>query len=129
MVNMGAPDAKSEDDIQGGSFAKPGTYHAIVKDAIEEEYTNAAGDCKERVVLTFEVLAGSPIGQEGATVKEKFYISPGAMPRINRLGLVLGLIAPGAKDTSIDIALAVGRQLVIEVEEETYTDSRTGQER
>lgn len=110
MVDVGtaAQDAQSENDIAGGR-PKSGRYHVQILES--EEKTDV-------IPIQFGILDGSVAGQDGKTVTEQFWLSEAARPRLHRLLLCIGIRPFG----EVDIALAIGRQLIIEVEEEPYVD-------
>lgn len=131
MVKMGSQNVKSEDDIQGGDRPLPGRYHAVVKDV---SYMAKGADGKqfevdesdsgaEKVVVNFEVLAGTVPGQAGKAITEYFAISEKALPRLQRLAICTGLLTPGEVERDVLFSQAVGRQLVIEVEDNQYTNA------
>lgn len=120
MVKMGAKNIQSEDDIQGNPRPLPGRYHVAVKHVDEKM------DKFDKVIVEFEVLAGTTPGQEGRTITEFFAVTDKALPRLQRLAVVLGLIKPGEGEKEVEFSDGVGRQLVIEVEENEYEkDGRT----
>jgi len=111
---MGAKQVQSEDDIQGNARPLPGRYHVIVKHA-DDSFEKF-----DKVIVEFEVLAGTTPGQEGRLITEFFATSEKALPRLQRLALCLGLLAPGEEEKEVEFAEAEGRQLVIEVEDNEY---------
>lgn len=114
MVSLGAKDIQSEDDISGGNRPLPGRYHLNVKEVDETM------DKFDKVIVEFEVLAGTTPGQEGRTFQEYFALTEKAIPRLQRLAIVLGLIKPGDPETDVSFSVGIGRQLVGEVEENDY---------
>jgi len=120
-MRMGAEGINSPDDLQRRGPA-PGRYHVMILDADE---SGARGNA---VIVDFEVLAGTIPGQEGKTFQEWFSLSPKAMPRLQRLALVAQLLAPGAPEQEVEFEAAVGRELVVELEENSYT-TRNGDKR
>jgi hypothetical protein len=119
---MGAKDVKSEDDISGFQRPLPGRYHAVVKH-VDETFEKF-----DKVIVDFEVLAGTVPDQQGRELSEFFSCTEKAIPRLQRLALCLGLLTPGEPDKDVEFTEAVGRDLVIEVEENNYTDKKTGKE-
>lgn len=114
MVRMGAKTVQSEDDIQGNARPLPGRYHAIVKHA-DDSFEKF-----DKVIVEFQVLAGTTPGQEDRCISEFFATTEKAMPRLQRLALCTGLLNPGEEEKDISFSEAEGRQLVIEVEENRY---------
>lgn len=112
MVALGAQGIKSEDDVAGFEKPKPGRYHVFVQD-VEEEKTN-------KVIVDFEILEGTVPDQKGRRVREYFATSEKALPRLQRLALVLGLLKPGAPETDIVFTRGIRKQLVVEVEDNEY---------
>jgi len=121
MVRMNAANVKSEDDISGFQKPLPGRYHVVVKH-VDESFEKF-----DKVLVDFEVLAGTTPGQEGRELTEFFACTEKAIPRLQRLALCLGLLTPGEPDKDVEFAEAVGRDLVIEIEENNYKD-KTGKE-
>lgn len=116
MVYLGAKNVQSEDDIQGNARPLPGRYHVIVKE-VDESMEKV-----DKIIIEFEVLAGTTPGQEGRVVTEYFAITEKAISRLTRLALVLGLLKPGEEDRDVAFSESVGRDLVIEVEPNEYTN-------
>jgi hypothetical protein len=121
MVRMGAKDVKSEDDISGFQRPLPGRYHVVVKH-VDETFEKF-----DKVVVDFEVLAGTVPDQQGRELTEFFACTEKAIPRLQRLALCVGLLRPGEPDRDVEFTEAVGRDLVIEVEENNYKD-KSGKE-
>jgi hypothetical protein len=125
-ISFGAEDVKSEDDIAGNARPVPGRYHAVVKDVkfqikTPEKVIEVEEDEPfEKVVVTFEALKGTVPGQENRELPEYFATSERAIERLRRLAIVLELLKPGEKEKQIRFSEAVGRQLVIEVEDNEY---------
>jgi len=134
MVKMGADAYESESDIQGNARPLPGRYHAIIKDvqfqlkAAEKYVECEEDDNPDCIPIKFEVLAGTTPNQEGREITERFYTSEKAIPRLKRLAMATGLLRPREKEKEVLFSHVVGTQLVIEVEENKYTD-RNGEER
>jgi len=113
MVVLGAEGAKSENDI-GGNMPDPGRYHVVIT-AVDESF-----DKYNSITVDFQVLTGNKPGQVDRTLTEYFSVSEKAIPRLKRLALCVGLLQPGEAEREIEFEQAVGRQLVIEVEENEY---------
>lgn len=125
MVRFGTMDAKSEDDYQGFKRPLPGRYHVLVKEAQEKSAEDLKAD-QDKVVIEFEVLAGTVPGQEGLTTTEFFTISEKALPRLKRFALCVGLIKPGEPERDVQFEECVGRDLVIElIEKKSNKDGKT----
>ena len=116
MVMLGATNVQSEDDIQGNARPLPGRYHAIVKE-VDESMEKV-----DKIIVEFEVLAGTTPGQEGRVVTEYFAVTEKAIPRLQRLAVTLGLLKPGEDDRNVLFSDAIGRDLVVEVEPNEYTN-------
>lgn len=116
MVMLGATNVQSEDDIQGNARPLPGRYHAIVKE-VDESLSKI-----DKIIVEFEVLAGTTPGQEGTVVTEYFAVTEKAIPRLKRLALSLGLLRPGEPERNINFSDSIGKDLVIEVEPNEYTN-------
>jgi hypothetical protein len=116
MVTLGAQQIKSEDDISGFQRPLPGRYHVVVKH-VDESFEKF-----DKVIVDFEILAGTVPNMEGRELNEFFACTDKAIPRLQRLALCLGLLKPGEPDKDVEFADAVGRDLVIEVEENNYKD-------
>lgn len=109
-------------DPDFGNFALPGKYHARILSVDED------GGEKGEMIIVFEVLAGSPGGQEGTTNKAYFAKSAKAMGRIHQLAICLGMVtkarikeaAAAGEGISYDFAAQVGKQLFIHLEADEY---------
>jgi hypothetical protein len=113
MVRLNNKGKQTIDDF-GANNPAPGLYHAYIKDVDESEERFPA-----KVVVEFEVLAGSTPGQAEKTHTEFFSLSEKALPRLQRLAMATGLIGPDEeKDVSFNDA--VGKDCVVEVEEQMY---------
>lgn len=124
MVELGAENVQSEDDIQGNARPLPGRYHAVVKECVEKSAEELKQD-HDKVVVEFEVLAGTVPGQEGRVLSEFFTISDKALPRLQRFALCVGLLKPGEKMRSVQVEEAVGQELIIECDENKGRDGKT----
>ena len=114
MVRIGANNVKSEDDISGFQRPLPGRYHVVVKH-VDESFEKF-----DKIVVDFEVLAGTVPDQQGRELPEFFACTDKAIPRLQRLALCVGLLQPGQPEADVEFTDAVGRDLVIEVEENNY---------
>ena len=114
MVRIGANNVKSEDDISGFQRPLPGRYHVVVKH-VDESFEKF-----DKIVVDFEVLAGTVPDQQGRELPEFFACTDKAIPRLQRLALCVGLLKPGQPEADVEFADAIGRDLVIEVEENNY---------
>jgi len=121
ILTFGAEDVKGEDDIQGASKPLPGRYHVLIKDAAHKEVNG-----KPKVIMDFEVLAGTTPGQEGRTLTEFFAVTPKTVDMLRRLALVTGQLKPGEPPKAIDFSRDIGKQLVVEVVPNKY-ENREGQ--
>lgn len=74
----------------------------------------------DSVLVDFEALAGTTPGQVGRTHLEFFSTKEKALPRLQRLALAVGLLKPDEPEKEVQFSDAIGRQLVIEIEENTY---------
>lgn len=115
MVRMGATNIKSEDDISGGKRPLPGRYHCVVKH-VDESFEKV-----DKVVVTFEVLAGTTPDQQGREIVEYYACTEKALPRLTRLAIVTGVLQPGEAERDVEFTPAIGAHLVVEVEENKYT--------
>jgi hypothetical protein len=111
MVSVNASGVQSIDQL-GSDLPLPGRYHAIVK---------AISDKKEKypdtIITEFGILNGTNPGQEGKSIRVFFGTTESWMlERLTRFFMAVGLISPGEKK-DIDPYKAVGRQLLIEVED------------
>lgn len=129
MVVLGAGGAQSEDDISGFNNPLPGRYHVVVN-SVDESFNEV-----DKIVMEFAVLKGTVPGQETKTIREYFSVqgandkkTAGCLIRLQRLALVLGLLLPKEKEKEISFEDGLGRQLVVDVVENRYTD-RSGNEK
>lgn len=124
--------AKSEDDFQGTpNKPKPGKYHAQVIHAdesgvSEDPEVRAQSRTQGKVVVGFAVLAGTLPGQEGTELREYFFATEKAMPRLEKLAYVLELLKPGDQNVDVSFANALGKDLIIEVEANPYQKKKDG---
>jgi len=114
MVRLDAEQTQSEDDVKGFSRPLAGRYHVVVKDVDEshEKFENS-------IPVEIEVLKGTTPGQEGKLHTEFFSISEKAIDRLLRFSLTTGIVRPGEKK-DVSISDAVGRQLIVELEDHSY---------
>ena len=120
MVRIGANNVKSEDDISGYQKPLPGRYHVVVKH-VDESFERF-----DKIVVDFEVLAGTVPDQQGRELSEFFACTDKAIPRLQRLALCVGLLQPGEPEADVEFTDAVGRDLVIEVEAGEYEKVQDG---
>lgn len=117
-------DAFDADNLEGFESVAPGTYHVEVT-AVEEDAVSKSGS--PQMVVDYEVLAGTVGGQEGKTHKDYYSRSEKALKRALMFAIATGLTSQeelkaaqqAGKSPVIDFTKAVGRQLVVEIEEET----------
>lgn len=126
MVRMGAQDVTSEDEVGGNSRPLPGRYHATIngvkflaKDG-QGKNEEVPEDEAEKIVVTFEVLAGTVPGQDGREIQEYFAVTDKAIARLKRLALCVGILKPQEAEKDVQFSQAQDRQLVIEIEENSY---------
>lgn len=102
----------------------PGRYHVAVDSAVELEGKNGKDPSLE---VEFVVLCdrGTTPGQAGKVHKEFFAINDKAFnqDRLGRLAMILGLIG-GDQEGEVDFAQGKGKQLVVELKEETYQGAK-----
>lgn len=115
-IDLDVQNVQTEKDFGQFNQPKPGRYHVIVKDVDESCQTY-----QNKVVIEFEVKAGTVSGQEGCTLREFFATSEKAKPRLKALAIILGLLKGGQKK-EVNFVDGIGRQLVIDVEEHQYDD-------
>jgi hypothetical protein len=108
----------TEADLEGGGGVAPGRYHAQVTGVSQE-----ADGRTPYLALKLLVLAGTVAGQTGLTHTERLYLSDKATKRLAIFARRLGLISADdfGSRTRPDWEAAVGRQVVVEVVEESYT--------
>ena len=114
---LGASGIHNEDDIKGNPRPLPGRYHVFIKDATQKEINGS-----DKIIIEFEVLAGTTPGQEGRDITEFFATTEKAIPRLQRLAIIVGLLKPGEPAKPIDFADGIDKQLVIEIEQNKYTN-------
>ncbi len=110
MVEIGTTGIDSENDVAGG-FPDPGRYHVVIHNAEEES---------DKVVVDFCILNGNKPNQEKKTLTERYYLTEKSLPRLIRLGVSCGFIPPNDLPKERDFAEAIGRQLIIEIEDSPY---------
>lgn len=106
----------SEDDIAGLRWLLAGRYHVIVQ-AVDDSFAKY-----DKIIVTFQALAGTTPNQVGHTIREYFAVSDKAMDRLKRFAMATGLLLPREAKKRVDFRQAEGRQLVIEVEDHEYND-------
>jgi hypothetical protein len=142
MLNAGGANGpKTEDDFGGGkSRPVPGRYHCVISAAEEKASKKKATPGLE---VEFEVICdgstpdgkGTTSGQAGkkiplfmAYISEKGDDATNTcLERVTRLALCCGVLAPG-EEKEVDWEEAIGRELVVEIEDQKYTDQH-GQEK
>ena len=135
MVLLGSEGVKNEEDIQGNSRPAAGRYHVSIDDVSflyydEDEKKNIEVEEDgqyDKIRFKFQVLAGTVPGQETREIEDNFFLTDKALPRLQRLALCIGLLHPGEQQREIHFSQAVSRQLVIEVEDNKYTN-KSGRE-
>jgi hypothetical protein len=105
-----------EADLEGGNIL-PGKYHARVG-AVSEDLDNRT-PCYQ---IEMTILAGTEPSQVGRVHNEKLWVTDKTKARVARFAHRLGLI--GTTDfgqrPEVDWERAVGREVIIELIEETY---------
>lgn len=118
MVVLNASNVKNEDDVQGFDRPLPGRYHVAITDVDEslEKF--------DKVIVDFEILAGTTPGQEGKRQTEFYACTEKAAPRLLRLALITGVIE-GGQNKDVAFSPAIGQELVIELEtQKSKTDGK-----
>jgi hypothetical protein len=106
---------QSEDDAAKRSIPPaPGRYHAVITN-VDESLEKV-----DKVIVTFQVIAGNKEGQEGLEIAEFFPVKGKVINRLQRLALVTGLLKPDEEEREVEFSAAVGNDLIIEVEENEY---------
>lgn len=103
----------------GGKMPAPGRYHVVVLD-VDASFQKTP----KNIPVHLEVLAGTVPGQAGMTTTEFLYydrhdIKDFAVERLGRFLWACGLIRPG-EEADVQPEAAVGRQLVVELFEDSY---------
>ena len=135
MVMLNAQQAQSEDDFGGNARPIPGRYHVAVNHA-EEKGSKRKGT--PGLEMEFQVICDglAPDGitltksQSGRTIPLFLSYLGGdesktqtCLNRVTRLALCCGVLRPGeAKEP--DWQEAIGRELIVEVEEQEYQDQK-----
>ena len=132
---LDAKNAQSEDDFSGNARPLPGRYHAVINHA-EEKGSKKKGT--PGLELEFQVIIDglSPdgktktSGQSNRTIPLFLSYIGGddsktqtCINRVCRLALSCGILRPG-ESKEPDWSEAVGRELVIEIETQEYTDAQ-----
>lgn len=111
-------DASGDADYNkvGAGFQRlpPGRFHVEIIE-VDESFQKQA----DKVVVVFDVLAGTVPDRVGRRHTEFFSTSPGAMDRLKRLAMVCDLIKPG-EQRDVSFNDAVGADLVIEIVPHSY---------
>ena len=118
MVSLSGQDVKSEDDIQGNVRPEEGRYHVVVKE-VDESFEKF-----DKIIVEFEVLAGTTPGQEGRTLSEFFAVTDKAIPRLKRFALCVGLVKAGDPERDVEFTDAIGSNLVIEIVKKKGKDEK-----
>lgn len=117
-------DARGDDSYESiGGFTKlpAGRYHVEIVEVDESQ------EKQEKILVTFEVLAGTIPDCAGKRHTEFFGLTEAAIDRLKRLAMVCGLIDPGEeKDVSFEDA--VGQDLIVEFVPNDYISKKTGEE-
>ena len=118
-------DTFDPETLTGYDNAAPGSYHVEVV-SVDEEATSKSGSAQMQV--DYEVLAGTPEGQEGKPHRDYFARTDKAFKRALIFAVAAGLttkeelqqLKAAGKNPTIDFTLAVGRQLCIVIEKDEY---------
>lgn len=138
MLNAAGPNGpRTEDDFGGRARPAPGRYHAIISLAEEKESKRKGTPGLE---VEFEVVCDGmgpdkkkTAGQAGKKIPLFLsYISDKGddatqtcIDRVTRLALCCGVLRPG-ENKEVDWSEAIGRELVVEIEEQQYDDEKSG---
>jgi hypothetical protein len=108
----------SEEDLEAGSHIPEGRYHIQWSDAIRDGQPSQTS----YVRLRYTVLAGTDPSAVGAVGEERLYETEKAMKRAGIFCRRLGLVDESAfgKVSSIDWAVIIGQEAVIEVKDEEF---------
>jgi hypothetical protein len=108
------------DDLDGDGVIPAGKYHVLITGLKRE--TDGVGCLRYR----YQVLAGTVPAAAGASGGERFYLSEDAKRRLKILAHRLGLINDGdfGRQVMPEWQRAVGRELVVEVKNENFTDKK-----
>lgn len=116
MLTLNTQGVKSTDDLVSG-YPMPGRYHAIVQ-AVDATMTNEK--YPDQIMVEFQILAGTVPGQAGRKISTFFSVKKDAgVKRFTAFAVAVGLMGYG-EVKNVDPNHAIGRQLVIEVEEQEY---------
>lgn len=120
VFNMDAREDESYDKVGSGFKRLPaGRYHVEVIEVDETFQKNA-----DKILVTFEVLAGTIPDHVGERHTEFFSVTENAMDRLKRLAMVCGLIKPGeSKDISFEDCIHAS--LIIEFVPNSYKSKKT----
>lgn len=117
-MRLNATDKKSVDDV-GFTGPLAGRYHVVV--------SNVDATCvkfPKAIVVEFEVLAGTTPGQVGRKHLEFMSLAEAAQDRLLRLALAIGILLPG-EERDVVFGEAIGKQIVIQLEDHTYQGKTT----
>lgn len=120
-LNLDARSDDSYEDIGGFKRLPAGRYHVEIVEVDESL------EKQEKILVTFEVLAGTIPDCSGKRHTEFFGLTENAIDRLKRLAMVCGLIEPGEeKDVSFEDA--IGQDLIVEFVPNEYVSEKTGKE-
>jgi len=114
-------DSFDPENLQGYDNPAPGKYHLEVTRVNEEGTSKKSGT--PQMEVDFEILSGTPAGQEGKTTREYFTFSDKAFKRALIFACAVGLtnkeeltaLKKAGKNPRIDFTAAEGRQLCAEL--------------
>lgn len=120
VFNMDARGDESYDKVGSGFKRLPaGRYHVEVIEVDETFQKNA-----DKLLVTFEVLAGTIPDHVGERHTEFFSVTDNAMDRLKRLAMVCGLIKPG-ESKEISFEDCIHATLIIEFVPNSYKSKKT----
>lgn len=140
MVQMSTQGARTSDEWDSGGewVKKPGIYHVLV-DSADCSFEK----CQNGMIFGLQVLAGTEPDQIGKTHNERVYLAGAdaektakCVERAMSLAVALGLLTKeqadaaigGGQDVDVPFEASVGRQLVVRLKADKYTD-KDGNER
>jgi hypothetical protein len=108
------------DDLEQGGTPPPGRFHARISDV--KHISDETSYLKFRLAI----LAGTNPAGAGTVLFERFFLTERAIKRLAILAMRLGLMSRDACGKSIDVnwSLAIGKELIVEVIEEEYTNKK-----
>jgi len=118
-------------DFRGGNRPPPGRYHVLVRN-VEEVTARSTGNPGFEFEL--EVLAGTVPGQEGKSFKHTAWNTSKSQDQLISMAIATGILVPGKPANEggecepEDLLSTEHAQLVVDIEEDTYTD-KNGQEK